>query len=69
MRHVHTPLLVLHGNADTLIPIDQGRRVERESGSATKQFVEIPNAMHSDIWYGDRPAGGAIVAFMEALAK
>jgi len=69
MRRVHTPLLVLHGNADTLIPIDQGRCVERESGSAMKKFVEIPNAMHSDIWYGGRPADDAIIAFMEALEK
>jgi len=64
MRRAHTPLLVLHGEADTLIPIEQGRRVEREAGSARKQFVAIPHAEHNDVDYDGTPAGRAIIDFL-----
>jgi fermentation-respiration switch protein FrsA (DUF1100 family) len=64
MRGARTPLLVLHGDADALIPIAQGRRVEREAGSARKRFVAIPFAGHSDVDYDGTPAGRAIVEFI-----
>ena len=47
------PLLVLHGEADTLIPIEQGRAVFNAAGSARKRFVTIPEADHSETWRSD----------------
>jgi pimeloyl-ACP methyl ester carboxylesterase len=64
MRRARTPLLVLHGEADTLIPIAQGRRVEDDAGSSRKRFVAIPNAEHSDVDYDGTAAGRAIVDFL-----
>jgi hypothetical protein len=46
------------------IPIEQGRRVEREAGSTRNRFVAIPNAEHNDIEYVGTPAGRAIVEFL-----
>ncbi len=64
LRAVRTPLLVLHGTDDTLIPIAHGRRVFRESGSREKEFVAIPHAGHGDVRYDATPAGAAIAAFV-----
>jgi len=55
---------VLHGESDTLIPIEQGRRVERDAGSTRKRFISIPNAEHNDVDYDGTPAGRAIIAFL-----
>jgi pimeloyl-ACP methyl ester carboxylesterase len=64
MHGVHAPLIVLHGTADTLIPIAEGRAVERAAGSREKRFVAIPHATHADVRYEGTPAGAAIAAFM-----
>jgi pimeloyl-ACP methyl ester carboxylesterase len=64
IAHVRVPLLVLHGDADTAIPIAQGRAVERAAGSRDKQFVAIPGARHPDVFYAGTPAGDAIAAFV-----
>jgi hypothetical protein len=61
---VRAPLLVLHGDADTLIPIVQGRAVERAAGSRDKRFVTIPGAEHTTVAYEGTPAGDAIAAFL-----
>jgi len=64
MQRTRAPLLVLHGESDTLIPIEQGRRVERDAGSTRKRFISIPNAEHNDVDYDGTPAGRAIIAFL-----
>lgn len=40
------PLLILHGTADDVVPIAQGREVLAASASARKQMVEVPGAGH-----------------------
>ncbi len=42
---VHMPILMLHGEADTVIPIDSARRLF-ELAPEPKQFVAAPNAKH-----------------------
>ena len=66
IARVRTPLIVLHGDADTLIPISQGRAVERAAGSRDKRFVVVPGARHNDVFYANTPAGNAIAAFLAA---
>lgn len=44
------PLLVLHGTADPLIPIQQGRQVYTAAPSVSKNFLAIDGAGHSDTW-------------------
>lgn len=43
----HGPLLQTHGDADTLIPIEQGRRLYSAANGA-KRFINIPGAGHND---------------------
>ena len=44
----HSPLLVIHGEADQLVPIQQGREVFAASMAAQKQFVVVSAASHND---------------------
>lgn len=41
------PLLMLHGEADTLVPIAQGRKVFAASPSPEKHFVALPGVGHN----------------------
>ena len=43
----HRPLLQFHGDADTIIPIDLGRRLFT-AANEPKQFVVIPGGDHND---------------------
>jgi fermentation-respiration switch protein FrsA (DUF1100 family) len=43
------PLLVIHGDADTIIPFSAGRRVFDRARSPRKLFVVIPGADHNDL--------------------
>jgi uncharacterized protein len=61
------PLLVLHGTADTDVPIAQGREVYAASSSARKRFVELPGLTHEQTV--DAPdARAAVKAFIAALS-
>jgi pimeloyl-ACP methyl ester carboxylesterase len=44
----HAPLLMLHGESDQLVPIQQGREVFAASPSQQKQFVSLADAGHND---------------------
>ena len=51
-KHVaqyHGPVLVVHGDADTIIPFSAGRRVFERAPGARKMFVTIANADHNDL--------------------
>ncbi len=48
LREVHVPVLVLHGERDTVIPVDLGRAVFAAAGEP-KEFVAIPGANHNDL--------------------
>jgi hypothetical protein len=45
---VRAPLLVLHGDADEVVPLAQGRQVF-EAAAGPKAFVAVPGARHNDI--------------------
>jgi uncharacterized protein len=49
---IAAPLLILHGEKDSLIPIDQGRRIHAaaiQAGNKHAFFVPFPNAGHNDV--------------------
>lgn len=45
---VKSPLLVIAGERDSIVPIDQSRRVYDAATSAPKKFLSIPQADHND---------------------
>ncbi len=47
-RSVRAPVLMIHGAADRIIPIGQGRRLHAALGSSSR-FVEVPRAGHNDL--------------------
>lgn len=59
------PLLVVHGSADTTVPILQGREDFEDSPSLDKRFVAVAGAGHPHML--DRPA--FLAAFKEFLAS
>lgn len=44
------PLFVMHGTADPLIPIAQGRAVFEAASSADKEFYAVQGAGHVNLW-------------------
>jgi fermentation-respiration switch protein FrsA (DUF1100 family) len=43
-----SPLLVIAGERDSIVPIDQSRRVYDSATSSPKRFLSIPNTDHND---------------------
>ena len=50
VARLRTPLLVLHGDRDEIVPFAQGRRVF-EAAPGPKRFFAIPGAGHNDTYF------------------
>ena len=64
---IPSPLLVVQGTEDDVVPISQGREVFAASPAKQKRFVEVPGAHHSDLRVGHPPAGDAVAAFLQEI--
>lgn len=62
----HAPLLMLHGEEDQLVPIQQGREVFAASPVRQKTFVPVPGAGHNET-AGSPIALEAIRSFLNAV--
>jgi uncharacterized protein len=51
MQRAGIPLLVIHGDADRVVPFSEGERVFAESAEP-KEFWRIPGGQHSDVFWG-----------------
>ena len=60
------PFLELHGDADVLVPIAQGREIFAASSGTPKKFVVVPGAGHNHTLSGPVPMG-AIHDFLRSL--
>jgi fermentation-respiration switch protein FrsA (DUF1100 family) len=70
MEKYDGPLLVIHGERDTLIPYRAGRELFDRAPTPRKEFVTIKGAEHNDLHIADRPAyWTAIDRFVEGLPK
>ncbi len=47
--------LIIHGEADVLIPVEDGRALYRWSGAADKKLVVVPRGGHNDLMMVGRP--------------
>jgi alpha-beta hydrolase superfamily lysophospholipase len=65
IERIRVPLLHLHGEADELIPIDQGHRIARHAKDPNYRFVPIARGTHYHLRAGD-PAtyGREVEAFL-----
>ncbi|MEO1491537.1 MAG: alpha/beta hydrolase [Pseudomonadota bacterium] len=63
---VDAPLLILHGDADRVIPLAHGRKLF-DAAPEPKQMIVYPGGDHNDLrLYG---AGADTIRFLEGLAK
>ena len=53
MRRVTVPTLIIHGEADQIIPVANGRTLYESCGVDRKKLVIIPTAGHNDLLYHD----------------
>lgn len=65
---VPSPLLVVQGAEDDVVPIAQGRKVFSASPAKQKTFLEVSGAHHNDLRVGHPPAGDAVAKFLEQLS-
>jgi pimeloyl-ACP methyl ester carboxylesterase len=64
---VRQPVLVLHGERDTLVPVEMGRRLAERLPHGT--FVQVPHVGHNDILVGaGDPLHRRIAAFVRGEA-
>jgi pimeloyl-ACP methyl ester carboxylesterase len=49
MREVDLPLLVIHGEDDNVLPVDNGQRIYDASPSTRKTLLRVPGAGHNDL--------------------
>ncbi len=69
IARVGVPLLVAHGNRDTMIPFDMGRRVY-EAAKEPKRFVEVERADHNDLHVvGGRTYLDQVEAFLDEALR
>ena len=62
---VEEPVLIVHGTADQVIPVEQGRRLF-EIAHEPKSLAIIDGATHSDLW--DRGLWPIVLKFLEEQA-
>jgi fermentation-respiration switch protein FrsA (DUF1100 family) len=48
ISRLHAPLMVIHGDADEIVPFAQGRAVF-DAANSPKQFWAVPDAHHNDL--------------------
>jgi len=70
IRTMDTPLLVIHGENDEVIPVSHGRALVEASPAGDKTFTGIPDAGHDDLFdvAGDEIVG-QIADFARRVAK
>jgi pimeloyl-ACP methyl ester carboxylesterase len=67
IAQIHVPTLIIHGEADWLIPVENGRALYEHCGATDKRLVTIPRAGHNDLLFtGQRVYLEALQAFVAA---
>ncbi len=69
IAEIDLPLLVIHGEEDNLIPVNNGQALVDASPASLKRIVRIPGAGHNDLlMFGTRTYFAAIQEFLSAIA-
>ena len=65
MERIATPTLIIHGQADVLIPASDGQELYRRCAAPDKRLVLVPGAGHNDLMMvGMAQYFGAIYTFV-----
>ena len=56
VQSIDTPLLIIHGDRDFLVPISHSQDLYEAVASTDKTFFTIPGAGHNDIMFVDTDA-------------
>jgi pimeloyl-ACP methyl ester carboxylesterase len=51
VREITTPTLIIHGEYDTLVPLEEAETLHEQIGSNEKELLIIPGANHNDIMF------------------
>jgi pimeloyl-ACP methyl ester carboxylesterase len=62
LRHITQPVCIIHGDADPLVPIGNGRALQRHLPNAS--FVLLPDIGHLPTWECPEVVAKAIVDFI-----
>lgn len=70
LKAITVPLLVIHGEYDTLVPPDEAETIMENTGSPNKKLLMIPGATHNDIMFvGLRQYMEAIRSLVDATSS
>lgn len=50
VRLITMPALIIHGEYDSIVPLEQGEKIYRNIGSQEKRLVIVPDADHNNIF-------------------
>lgn len=64
MQKLSIPLLVIHGERDQLIPVDQGQKLFDVAAVQHKSLRRLPNVGHNDILFAARDYFAALATFI-----
>jgi pimeloyl-ACP methyl ester carboxylesterase len=68
IREITIPTLIIHGEEDEIIPVEEGRALYSLSGASRKSGLFIPHAGHNDLMaHGLEAYMGAIETFTASL--
>ncbi len=68
MPRVKAPLLLLQGDADTLMRPICSQHMHDAAGSVRKRLVTVPGAGHNDLAFTAEPLAGALKAFLDEVS-
>lgn len=70
IERVKVPVLHLHGEADEIIPFEQGKRISRHAKTESYRFVPIEKGTHYHLRDGDpKTYEGEVERFLERMTK
>ena len=69
LENYNGPLLVIHGNADSIIPFAAGQRVFEAAATSQKTFAVLEGADHNDMHARHPEYWPAVGRFVEALSQ
>lgn len=64
VRRIRRPTLIIHGDNDEIIPVEEGKELYRSSGSREKRICIVPGAGHNDIMTNQELYFGTIEEFI-----